>query len=280
MRNSPMLSVQTSGEASERRGSTIQSVERAIRILKSFSLERPERGVNELARELGWHPSTVSRLMTTLERGALLSRNPDTDRYSLGIGLIGLAAQVVSYADVRREARKWLRELSMSCQETVNLVVLDAGQAFNLEQFVPQDRRVKSIGWVGRRMPLHCTAGGKVLLAYLPADEWAPYLPSTFERFTSRTIVNADDFLKELTQTRSQGYGVAQEELEEGLNAVAVPIFDYDGQVQSAATITGPAYRVTPDRFPVLVSKLTEAAAEISRRLGFPSGVPGLPLSR
>ena len=240
-----------------------------MRILKSFSRERPERGVNELARELGWHKSTVSRLMTTLERAALLSRNPDTDRYHLGIGLIGLAAQVVSYADVRREARKWLRELSMNCQETVNLVVLDAGQAFNLEQFVPPNRRVKSIGWVGRRMPLHCTAAGKVLLAFLPADELEHYLPSPFERFTSRTIVNADVLNQELDQVHRRGYGIAQEELEEGLNAVAVPIYDHDGRAHCAASVSGPAYRMTPDRFPTIISKLTETAAEISRRLGF-----------
>lgn len=263
----PSKQVQDGG-ALERQGATIQSVERAIRILKSFSRERPERGVNELARDLGWHKSTVSRLMTTLERAALLSRNPDTDRYQLGMGLIALAAQVVSYADVRREARKWLRELSTSCQETVNLVVLDAGQVFNLEQFVPQERRVMSIGWVGRRMPIHCTAAGKVLLANLPEEEWEQYLPLTLEKYTWRTIVNHDDLLQELAQVRMQGYGLSQEELEEGLNSIAVPIYDHDGLVQSAASIAGPAYRVTSDQFPSLITKLSEVTSEISRRLG------------
>jgi DNA-binding IclR family transcriptional regulator len=92
-------------EVARQFSSTVQSVERAIAILKSFSLEKPERGVNELSRELGLHKSTISRLMITLERGGLLSRNPETERYRLGVDLIGMAAQVVSYMDVRQVMR-------------------------------------------------------------------------------------------------------------------------------------------------------------------------------
>ena len=113
------------------RNSTVQSVERAITILKSFSQEKPERGVNELSRELGLHKSTISRLMITLERGGLLSRNPETKRYRLGVDLIGMAAQVASYMDVREVARPFLRQLAETCQETVNLAVLDVGQVIS-----------------------------------------------------------------------------------------------------------------------------------------------------
>ena len=109
----------------------MQSVERAIAILKSFSQEKPERGVNELSRELGLHKSTVSRLMITLERGGLLSRDPETERYRLGVDLIGMAAQVVNYMDVREVARPFLGQLAGTCQETVNLAVLNAGQVIN-----------------------------------------------------------------------------------------------------------------------------------------------------
>jgi DNA-binding IclR family transcriptional regulator len=109
-------------------------VERAICILKAFSPEAPERGVSELSQDLGLHKSTVSRLMSTLERGGLLSRNPQTRRYRLGIDLIGMAGQVVSHIDVREVARPILRELAQECQESVNLVVMDQGQVVNLEQ--------------------------------------------------------------------------------------------------------------------------------------------------
>ena len=253
---------------SEEHGSGVQSVERAIAILKSFSLEEPERGVGELSRELGWHKSTVSRLMTTLERGGLLARDPATRRYRLGVDLIGLAAQVVSYLDVREVARPVLRQLAEVCQETANLAVLDAGQVIDLDQFVPRMHQVTIIGWGRWRMPLHCTAAGKVLLAHLPQDELERTLPAQLERFTPHTITDIDDLLQELERVRYQGYAFAREELEEGLNAIAAPIYDHTGQVPSSVNVAGPVYRVTPERFSVLAAQLIEATAQISERLG------------
>jgi len=247
----------------------VQSVERAIAILKSFSLEKPERGVSELSRELGLHKSTVSRLMSTLERGGLLSRNPETERYRLGVDLMGMAAQVVSYMDVRQVARPFLRQLAETCQETVNLSVLDAGQVVNLEQLIPPARQVKNIGWVGRRMCPHCTAAGKVLLAHLSQDELDRILQAGLERFTPYTITDPQELRQELMRVCQQGYAVSQEELEEGLNVVAAPVYNHTGQVIASVSVAGPAYRVTPERFPQLAARLMDAAARISERLGY-----------
>ncbi len=256
-------------DLAKQRNSNLQSVERAIAILKSFSLERPERGVNELSRELGLHKSTVSRLMRTLEHGGLLSRNPETERYRLGVDLIGLAARVASHIDVREVARPFLRELAEACQETVNLSVLDAGQVVNLEQFVPHTRRVKNIGWVGRRMSPHCTAAGKALLAYLPQEKLGQILQANLEQFTPHTITDPHELLREMAQVRGRGYAVAQEELEKGLNVVAVPIYDHTGRAVASVSVAGPAYRVTPELFPELAARLMDTAVKISEQLGY-----------
>ncbi|MGD2041979.1 MAG: IclR family transcriptional regulator, partial [Anaerolineae bacterium] len=258
--------------------SGIQSVERAIAILKSFSMEQPERGVSELSQALDLHKSTVSRLVQTLERGGLLTRNPETRRYQLGTELIGLGAQVTSHLDVREVARPLLRQLAMQCQESVNLVVLvssipldpDAGsEVVNLEQFIPPARQVKNIGRVGRRMCAHSTAAGKVLLAYLPPEQQAHNLPSTLMRFTARTITQPDELQEELGRVRQRGYAVSQEELEEGLNALAAPIRDHTGAVIAAASVAGPAYRVTPEIFHELAQQLMHVTAQISEQLGY-----------
>ncbi len=253
----------------EHGSSGVQSVERAIAVLKSFSTERPERGVGELSRELGLHKSTVSRLMMTLERGGLLSRNPETQRYRLGIDLIGLAAQVISYMDIREVARPLLRKLADDCQESVNLAVLDAGQVVNLEQFVPPARQVKNIGRVGRRMCPHCTAAGKILLAHLSAKELEQVLPDHLERLAPNTITDLDQLRQVLASVRQQGYAVAREELEEGLNAVAAPIYDHTNSVIAAVSVAGPAYRVIPDLIPRLAAQLLEVTLHISGRLGY-----------
>lgn len=249
--------------------STVQSVERAIAILNAFSRERPERGVGELSRKLDLHKSTVSRLMKTLEQGGLLARDLETGRYRLGVGLIGLAEQVVSHMDLREVARPFLRQLAETCQETVNLAVLHGDQVVNLEQFVPPARQVKNIGRVGRRMCLHCTAAGKVLLAHISPEERDQILPETLGRFTPHTITDRRRLEEDLAQTRDRGYAVAEEELEKGLNVVAAPIYDYSGQVSSAISIAGPAYRLPGDLLPQLAAVLVETAQSISEQLGY-----------
>jgi DNA-binding IclR family transcriptional regulator len=251
------------------RSSDVQSVERAIAILKSFSLERPERGVSELSREIGLHKSTVSRLMKTLEHGGLLSRNPESERYRLGLDLIGLSAQVISFVDVRQVARPFLRELAETCKETVNLSVLDAGQVVNLEQFVPPMRRIKNVGRVGRRMPPHCTAAGKVLLAYLPEEELEQVLQTDLQRFTPHTITDPVKLQQELDQVRRDGYATVREELEEGLNVVAGPVYDHTGQATASVSVAGPAYRVTPELLPHLADQVLGTVATISEQLGY-----------
>mgnify|MGYP001075033710 FL=1 len=216
----------------ERGGPGVQSLERAIAILKSFSLAQPERGVGELSRELGLHKSTVSRLMATMERGGLLDRDPHTQRYRLGIEILVLAAHVAGSLDVQEVARPFLKALSVEFRESVNLVVLDlpspgsgqSAQVVNVEQFVPPARQVKDIGRVGRRMSSHATAAGKVLLASLPPDLLLEALPVPLPAFTAATITDPTRFVAELARVRQMGYGLACEELEEGLNAVATPM--------------------------------------------------------
>lgn len=256
-----------------RRDPNVQSVERAVAILRSFSREKPERGVNEISRELGLHKSTVSRLLGTLERQGLVARNAQTGLYRLGLDLIILAAQVMEHMDVREIARPHLRELSERCQETVNLAILHEGQVMDLEQFAPPVRSVKNIGWVGRRMPPHCTAAGKVLLAHLPPDKLERFLRSRLERLTPRTITDPDHLREELRRVRAQGYAVAEEELEDGLNALAAPIYDHTGAVNAAVSLAGPAFRMPPAVFPQLAALLMETCAAISAEIGYRPGV-------
>jgi IclR family transcriptional regulator, KDG regulon repressor len=252
-----------------RRGDTLQSVERAITILKLFSRDKPDWGVSELGREMHLHKSIVSRLLKTLEQGGLLSRHPDTERYRLSVNLIGLAAQVVSLLDVREVSRPWLRQLAEACQETVNLSVLEAGRVVNIEQSLPPSREVKSTGWVGQSMPPHATAAGKALMAYLPPVELEQILRQELEALTARTIVNPADLRQELARVRDQRYAVAHEELETGLNAVATVVWDHRGTAVASVNIAGPAYRLTPKMFPKLAAQLNEVSDKISEQLGF-----------
>jgi len=251
------------------RVSSIQSVERAIAILTAFDIDKPELGVIELSKMLALHKSTVSRLLATLEKGGLVEQNPVTGKYRLGVTLIGLAGLVVALADVRKIARPLLRQLAEETQETVNLAVLDRGEVTNIEQMLPNKRQVKNIGWVGRRTPLHCVSTGKVLLAYQPEEEIDRIIAQGLLRCTDKTTTDPRRLREELVKVRQQGYATGLEELEEGLNAVAAPVRDHTGKVIAVISVSGPSYRVSPQKIPELVELVKQTAKQLSRQLGY-----------
>jgi len=94
-------------------------------------------------------------------------------------------------------------------------------------------------------------------------------LQAGLERFTPHTITDPQGLRQELMRVRKQGYAISQEELEEGLNVVAAPVYDHTGQVTASVSVAGPAYRVTPELFPALAAQLMGATAKISERLGY-----------
>lgn len=252
------------------RGQVIQSVQRAAAILRALGDEADELGVGELSRRLDLHKSTVSRLLSTLEREGLVERVEPGDKYRLGFEFARLAGRVPHFGDVRRAALSLLHELAASSNETVHLAVRDGDQVINVEQ-ISSTHLVRDTNWVGRRTPFHCVANGKALLAFLPEKEVKRLLAGRLKPFTPRTITNKAALWAELARVRKRGYAEARGEIEEGLNAVAAPVFDAEGRVVAAVSVSGPAYRLKPARMRAL-GELTKACArQISARLGFAS---------
>jgi DNA-binding IclR family transcriptional regulator len=253
-------------EHSEPRDSGIQSVRRAALLLRAFGTGVPELGVSELGRRLNLHKSTVSRLLATLESEGLLERAPGTEKYRLGPEIARLAGHAVHFGDVREVARPFLVELAQVTRETANLAVLDGDEVNNVDQ-VSGPHLVRVGNWVGRRTPLHCVANGKALLAFLPKGELERLTAGPLAVFTPHTVTRPSALRASLAQVRQQGYATALGEIEEGLNAVAAPIWDADGAVSAAISVSGPAYRVTPERVPELGQITREFAQRVSNRM-------------
>lgn len=253
------------------RSQKVQSVRRAISILRSFTVESPNLGVTEISRRTGLHKSTVYRLLETLEAERLISRDPDNGRFRLGVGLIALAGRVLLHMDLRQASRRHMRILADRIEETVNLAVLDNSSSLNIEQALPVSHLVKNYGWIGRRTPVHATSTGKILLAWLAEEERRAALALPLEVYTSHTISSLEALLTELNQVRNWGYALGSEEYEVGLNAVAAPIRNHDGEVVAALSASGPSYRLTPERFEETALQVMETAQIISGELGFVS---------
>jgi DNA-binding IclR family transcriptional regulator len=242
----------------------VQTVDRALQLLQEFATPRQELGVTELAAALGVHKSTASRLAATLAARGFLERAPGSESFRLGpeLGRLGSLA-TRSGDDLVELARPAMARLAAATGETVNLALLDGSEAVNVAQ--ADGRHIVGVGnWTGRRTALHCTANGKVLLAF--GGQVPP--AARLEPFTEQTITSGAALERELRQVRSRDYATAEGELEEGLHAVAVPIRDRDGRCLGALSVSGPAYRLPPSTLAGLAGRCREAAAEIESCLG------------
>lgn len=244
----------------------LQSVRRALRALELIS-EHGELGVTELGRKLEVHKATASRLIATLAERGFVERDPISEKYRLGFGLISLAGAAVGGNDLVRAARPILDELAEATRETVNLGVLSGESVVYVDQ-VTGTRAIVTVSWVGQRTPLHCTSNGKVLLAYATDGERDRLLGAPLTRLTPRTITDVRKLRAQLAEIRARGYAQTMEELEEGLNAVAAPVRGMGGDLVAALSVSGPAFRMRDVDLPRFGKLTAEAALAVSRRLG------------
>ena len=219
---------------------TYQSAERVLALLASFEDGRAELGVTEIARSLGVHKSTASRLAATLERAGFLLRSGK--RYRLGVEIIRLGTLALRSTDIVTTMQPAMEKLSQRTGETINLAVPAGPDILNVAE-VPSTYILScSGGWIGRRTKPHAVANGKVLLAYgaIPASRH-------LERYTEHTITTIAALNEELAAVRRDGYAKAVAELEDGLVAVASPVFDARGACVAALSVSGPSYRMPPE---------------------------------
>ena len=245
----------------------VQSVDRAVAILEILARDG-EAGVTEVARELGVHKSTASRLLAALDRRELVSQDTARGRFRLGVGLVRLAGAAGRSLDVVQESRPVCRALARQEGETVNLAILSGRDALYLDQ-VAGPAALSPHNWAGQRIPLHATSDGKVLLAYLSQAELAGCLTPPLRRFTDRTITTLDELSPVLAEVRQRGFATAVDELEAGLTAIAAPVRNEEGRVVASISASGPSFRIPADRIGQVAESVRRAAAEVSRRLGW-----------
>jgi DNA-binding IclR family transcriptional regulator len=234
-----------------------------VQILSSLDDEHPERSLSEIAQVTGLHKATTHRILMTLLNCGFVDRTADGERYRLGIRLVGLGLGVLNNLDLRREALPHMEQLVERFQEICDLGVFDRGQVLELE--VVHSVHVLTIAArVGRHLPAHCTAGGKVLLAFLAPEVVEPVLNAPLVAYTENTITSLPRLREELEVTRQRGYGLDEEEFEVGIRAVAAPVRDIEGNVIAHMSMPGPTNRLTPERVPEIAQALMEAASAIS----------------
>lgn len=245
----------------------VQSVDRAVSILELLA-RQGEVGITEIAGALGVHKSTASRLVSVLEARGLVEQRGERGKYAIGFGIVRLAGAATERMDLPSLGRPFCTALAAELGETVNIAIRDNNVAINISQ-ARGTAAVTAHNWVGQCTPLHATSSGKVLLAYAPPEDQDHILAESLERYTVRTVIDPDLLRTGFETIVADGYATAYEELEMGLNAAAVAVYDADGGVVAALSASGPSYRFSPERVCEVINAMTTAARELSARLGY-----------
>jgi DNA-binding IclR family transcriptional regulator len=255
----------------------VLALRRGLIILDTFSGRGSDLGVNEIARLVGMHKSTVSRLCATLENAGYLERNTTTNRFSLGARVYQLAGIVSPPSDVRMVARPVMNELVASSRETATLGVREGNDIVTID-VVDGLNHMRMATRVGQRTQIHASAVAKAILAWSSESEVDAVLANwPMTPLTPNTITDARTLKERLADVRERGYAVDMEELEVGLRCVAAPIRDPFGRVIAGLSISGPRHSMTPDAMPHFGQLVRSAADVISARLGSsPAGHEGI----
>jgi IclR family transcriptional regulator, KDG regulon repressor len=261
----------------ERRGlfmageNSVQSVDRALDILEYLAEAKRSCGVTEIANAVGLHKSTVHRLLGTLMNRGYIEKDIDSDNYTVGKRILFVASAVLDRLDVRTVARPYIRRLSEKTSEVVHLSILDGNEAVYIDKFESlRQGGVRMHSQIGKRVPLYCTAVGKILLSDQREEEVRDLIKGKeMHKFTKNTIDNIETFIDELRTVREAGYSTDEFEHEEGIRCVAAPIYDRRGKIAAAVSISGPIFYMTEERLPEVKRELLEAAREISQQMGF-----------
>ncbi|MDI2028163.1 IclR family transcriptional regulator [Saccharopolyspora sp. TS4A08] len=242
-----------------------QAVERALTVLRAIEDSEDPLGVTELARQTGLTLSTAHRLARTLTYSGLLAQDPITERYQLGPTLVALGEKAAARLGYD-QALPMLRELSAATGESINLGIR-TGNDVHVALHVPSPQPLRFDQPSGTTVPLHVSAMGKCLLAFVGEIEEQVDSLGDLTRVTERTITQRTKLKDELELVRERGWALNDEERNPGVRAIAVPVLR-DGTAVAAIAVQGPTIRLTEDRLDAIAEQIRNTARRVAPGLG------------
>jgi IclR family transcriptional regulator, pca regulon regulatory protein len=259
-----------------------EAIERALRVLEVLSRERRGLKIAGIAAEAGIDTTTALRVTYTLEYLGYLQRSPDTKRYTLGGKVLCQGLAALSFSDVVERAQPFVADLHERTGETTDLAILDGTGAMVVALFKTPSIH-NAFYSLGMRIPLHCSAVGKVLLSECSPDQVRELLgEGPYWRPTRNTKTTLDELMAELERTRRERYAIADQEVDEDLRGIAAPVRNANGEIAAAVSVTVSAQTSLDELVSRMAPLVVSAAVHISQALGaprwpaakFPSGNP------
>jgi DNA-binding IclR family transcriptional regulator len=257
--------------AAKKGGFQIRSVAKSLMILDLLSESRQGMPLTAIARKMEMAKSTVHGLLSTMRDYGFVEQSEFDGNYKLGNKLFELGSKVADNWDVHRIAPPYMQKLVDAMKETVHLVVLDKGEVLYIDKYESEGTQsFQIVSKIGSRLPAHCTGVGKVLLAFLPPQEAQQIISQKgLTRYTKNTITDPAGLELEFQKIRNQGFAEDNEEIMDSLRCVAAPIWDYNGKVSSAISISGPSTRMNEEKMQLCTKYILQIAKEISVCMGY-----------
>ncbi|MEA5453850.1 IclR family transcriptional regulator [Sinomonas sp. JGH33] len=246
----------------------VQAVDRVVRALEILAKEG-SAAVGDMAERMGVHKSTASRILGALETHGFVQQSARRGKYQLGVGLLRVASSIPRRLSLVHTARPVLEDLAQRYGETVNLAVRRDVYAVNVDQALGA-ANLASFDWIGNLTPLYATSSGKVFLAYLHTTERDELLRGVELKALTPLTLDRERLERELPVIVERGYASTRGELEDGLNAIAAPVFGHAGDLIGAVSVSGPAFRFDPSD-PEVIKAVVAAGREITELMGGPA---------
>jgi DNA-binding IclR family transcriptional regulator len=247
----------------------VSSLVRGLRILSTFTIDRPSLKVSEIAEINGLDQATVFRFVYTLEKLGYLIRDEDTKRYRQGVRMLTISLPAREGIAVREIALPLMNELSKATEETIRISVLDGIDTVMIGVVEIPDR-IYFRTRIGERLPTYGTALGKVLLAYQPMESWDKIISQfDFSQHTEKTLITPESLRDELLKVRQQGYSIQDGEIIEGLGSIAAPVFNFNNEIVAAIDLSGLSTQIfDKEKNGHFIDEVVKCARRISDRLG------------
>jgi IclR family KDG regulon transcriptional repressor len=246
----------------------IQSLDRALRILDLFDEQTRALRITEISTRIDLHKSTVHSLLKTLQLHHYIEQD-ENGLYRLGMRLLEKGQLLLQSFDIREIANRQLQLLSDETGQSVHLVIQDGAEGVYIDK-VEGSKAAIRYSRIGRRVPLHSSAVGKVLAAFMPESERVHLLEDyDYSVHTPHTITSKAAFLDELRSVRDEGVAYDREENEPGVRCAAAPVYDHAGRIAAAISISTMVSTVGDAELAAFVKKLRATADQISRGLGY-----------
>jgi len=245
----------------------LKTIKKGLAVLDTFTQEDPNQGVTEIARKLGFHKSTVFAILSALREAGYVLYDTSSRRYFLGFKVVELAGRVLYHKDFKELALPILKACADKIEEDVGLNIMIEGKRVCIA-LVESRYFVRQLVPLGKALPLHCSAAGKVLMAYLAPSEIDIIITRYgLPAFTDNTITNKKHLLDELRKIRERGYAESREEFGKDAAALAFPVFDGNRRLVASLSIQSTINRLNQTSRQRYVMEGLHAAREISGRV-------------